>query len=176
VIELVIPDPSLVVLIGAAGAGKSTFAVRHFEPEDILSSDAYRVSIAGDESDQRATGSAFKQLHLALEGRLAKRRLTVVDATNVERSARRALLSRAAAADVPAIAIVLDLPPATILARNAGRTARIVDEPVVRRHLARLRDSLDGLAPVIDGEGFQRVIVIRDPRDLDAVRVSRRRG
>jgi protein phosphatase len=172
-IELVLPDPSLVVLIAAAGAGKSTFAARHFDPAEILSSDAYRASIAGDEADQRATRAAFRQLHLALERRLAQRQLTVVDATNLERSARRALLARAAGAAVPAIAVVLDLPAATILARNAARTARIVDELVVRRHLDRLRDSLDGSIRVIDTEGFERVAVFRDPDEIDAIRIVR---
>ena len=52
---LSIPDPSLVVLIGAAGSGKSTFAARHFAPGEVLSSDAYRALIAGDPADQRAT-------------------------------------------------------------------------------------------------------------------------
>jgi protein phosphatase len=174
--ELVVPDPSLVVLIAAAGAGKSTFAARHFDPAEILSSDAYRAGIAGDEADQRVTRAAFRKLHWALERRLADRQLTVVDATNIERSARRALLTRAAAAGTPAIAIVLDLPPATILARNRDRTARIVDEPVILRHIKRLRDSLDGLTRVIDDEGFERVVVFRDPVEVDAVRIIRRPG
>ena len=173
-IELVVPDPSLVVLIAAAGAGKTTFAARHFEPAEILSSDAYRARIAGDEADQRATRAAFGQLHRALERRLADGQLTVIDATNVERSARLALLARASAAALPAIGIVLDLPAATILARNAGRTARIVEERVVRHHLSRLRGSLDGLAAPLDGEGFERVVVFRDPLDVDAVRIVRR--
>jgi protein phosphatase len=174
VIELVIPDPSLVVLVGAAGAGKTTFAARHFETAETLSSDAYRAIVAGDEADQRATRAAFKALHRALDRRLGERRLTVVDATNVEPSARRALLARAAVADVPAIAIVLDLPAATILARNASRTARVVDERIVLRHLGRLRASLDGLAPILDAEGFQEVVVFRDPVAVDAIRVVRR--
>ena len=38
VAEIEIADPSLVVLIGAAGAGKSTFAARNFAPDEILSS------------------------------------------------------------------------------------------------------------------------------------------
>ncbi len=172
-IELVLPDPSLVVLIAAAGTGKTTFAARQFDSSEVLSSDAFRARIAGDEADQRATRAAFRQLHRALERRLAEPRLTVIDATNVERPARLALLTRAATAGVPAIAIVLDLPPATVLARNAGRAARVVDERVVLRHLARLRESLDRPGPPLDGEGFQRVVVLRDPLDVDAIRIVR---
>lgn len=138
------------------------------------SSDAYRALIAGDESDQRATRAAFGQLHRALEQRLADRLLTVVDATNVERSARQALLVRAGAAGVPAIAIVLDLPQATIFARNAGRSSRIVDERVVRRHLERLRHSLDGPAAHLRDEGFRQIVILRDPLELDEVRIVRR--
>ena len=173
-IELVVPDPCLVVLVAAAGAGKTTFAARHFELDEVLSSDGYRAEIAGDEADQRATRAAFGRLHHALERRLAGRLLTVVDATNVERSARLALLNRATAAGLPVIAVVLDLPPATILARNASRSSRIVDPRVVRRHLARLRDSLDRRAAPLDGEGFQQVVVLRDPVEVDAVRIVRR--
>jgi predicted kinase len=172
VTELVVPDPSLVVLIGAAGAGKSTFAARHFEPSEILSSDAYRALVSGDESDQRATRAAFGRLHRALEERLAGRLLTVVDATNVERSARRALLARAAGAGLPAVAIVLA--PATVLARNAGRTGRIVEEAVVQRHLARLRRTLDDPRSYLRDEGFQQVVIVLDPVELDGLEIVRR--
>lgn len=172
--ELILPDPSLVVLVGAAGAGKTTFAARHFQPAEVLSSDAFRALVGGDESDQRATRAAFGRLHRALERRLADRRLTVVDATNVQRSARHALLVRAAIAGVPTVAIVLDLPPATILDRNATRASRNVDERVVRRHLERLRDSLDGPGGRLPDEGFGRVVILRDPRQVDDLTIVRR--
>jgi protein phosphatase len=171
--EIVIADPSLVVLVGAAGAGKSTFAARHFAPDEVLSSDRFRAIISGDEADQAATNAAFGRLHRELSKRLGAGRLTVVDATSVQASARRALLACAAAAGVPAIAIVLDLPVATVLARNAARESRIVDEAVVRRHLDRLRASLDGPAPALLGEGFAQVVVLRDPAGVDAVRIRR---
>jgi predicted kinase len=174
VTELILPDPSLVVVIGAAGAGKTTFAARHFEPAEILSSDAYRALIAGNESDQGATRAAFGRLHRTLERRLADRLLTVVDATNLERSGRQALVVRAGAAGLPAIAIVLDLAPATVFARNAGRSDRIVDELVVQRQLQRLRHSLDGRAAHLTGEGFRQIVILRDPLELDELRILRR--
>ena len=59
VTEIDIADPSLVVLIGAAGAGKSTFAARHFADDEVLSSDRYRRLVSGDEADQAATRAAF---------------------------------------------------------------------------------------------------------------------
>jgi predicted kinase len=161
-----------VVLVGAAGAGKSTFAAKHFEASAILSSDAYRALIAGDETDQRATMAAFGRLHRELARRLGQGRLTVVDATNVERPARRALLLRSTAAGLPAVAIVFDLPMDVVISRNNGRIGRVVPESVVRHHLRRLRSSLDPPAPGLAAEGFLQVMTIRSADDLDAVSVT----
>ena len=174
---IAIPDPALVVLVGPAGSGKSTFATRHFGSSEILSSDAFRALVSGDEADQGATRAAFGRLHRELARRLAEGRLTVVDATNVERAARRGLLIRARVAGVPAIAIVLDLPPAIVRSRNASRAGRVVEASVVGRHLARLRATLDRGDDSLRSEGFAQVVVLHDLLDLDAVRIVRtRRG
>jgi predicted kinase len=170
---IVVPDPSLVVLVGPAGAGKSTFAARHFEPGEVLSSDAFRLLIAGDASDQRATRPAFGALHRALLRRSLAGRLTVVDATNVRAAARRSLVARAAAAGIPAIAIVLDLPAALVRARNASRVGgAVVPEAAVR---AQLEDLGRALADP-SGEawrGFAAVHRLRTPDDVDRVSVVR---
>jgi protein phosphatase len=171
--EIVVADPSLVVLVGAAGSGKSTFAARHFAPDEILSSDRFRELIAGDAADQRATRPAFGRLHRELSRRLAAGRLTVVDATSIEPAARRALVQRARSAGVPATAIVFDLPATVVLARNAARPERTVEEEIVRRHLARLRSQLDDPMRPIPREGFDSVVLIRDPDDLDLVVIRR---
>ena len=171
--EIVIADPSLVVLVGAAGAGKSTFAVRHFAADEILSSDRFRAIVSGEEANQAATKAAFVALHAVLERRLANGRLAVIDATSIEPSARRALVARAGAAGLAATAIVLDLPATTVLARNAARPARVVDMAVVQRQLARLRTALDGPDPPVGRDGFAAVVVLRDPAEVDRVTIRR---
>lgn len=169
VIEL--PDPCLVVLIGAAGCGKSTFASRHFAPEEILSSDAFRALVSGDPADQAATRPAFAALHAAVDRRLRAGLLTVVDATNVQARARRQLTRRAAQGGVAAAALVLDLPDQLVLARNAARAGRVVPEDAVRRQLDDLARTLE--RGRLAAEGFRPVVRLVDPTEVDAVRVIR---
>ncbi len=164
-----IPDPSLVVLIGAAGSGKSTLAARRFAPDAVLSSDALRAIVGGNAGNQGVTRTAFAILHRQLERRLAERRTTVIDATSVTPFARRGLVARATAQGVPAIAIVLALDPAVVLARNAARRDRVVPEPVVLRHLDEVRRSL--AAGRLDREGFAAVHVLRTPEEIDALSI-----
>jgi protein phosphatase len=165
-----LPEPCLVVLVGAAGAGKSTLAARLFPTDAILSSDAFRRIVSGDEADQRATRTAFAILHRELDRRLARGRTTVVDATSVTPFARRGLLRRATTHGLPAIALVLDLPPELVLARNARRAGRVVPESAARRQLADLRASLGEGA--LEAEGFAAVHVVRTAADLDALSIA----
>ncbi len=170
-----IEDPSLVVLIGAAGSGKSTFAAQHFAADEILSSDAFRALVAGDAADQRATGLAFRRLHEELARRLARGRLSVIDATNLTPHARRVLLARAGDAGVRSTAIVLAPPDDVVHARNAERPGRTVPPDVVDRHLRSLRELLasgrldaEGFAAVYRFEGtlrLERITIVRRPRD-----------
>ena len=157
------------MLIGAAGAGKSTLAARLFPADAILSSDALRQAVSGDAADQRATKVAFRILHRELERRLAAGRRVVVDATNAEIHARRALTSRAARAGAPAIAIALDLPASVVHARAVARTTRPVDASIVERHLAAIRRAVDD-GHLVD-DGFRTIVVLRTVDDVDALAV-----
>jgi predicted kinase len=167
-----VPVRGLVVLVGASGAGKSTFAHRHFRPTEILSSDAFRALVSDDERDQSASAPAFDLLHRALAHRLRRGRLSVVDATNATSGDRRSLLRLAAIARRPAVGIVLDPGQAVCLARNAGRDGRSVHEDVVRRQWSAVRASLADPARLL-GEGFAAVHVLEEAAAIDAAVVLR---
>jgi predicted kinase len=167
---LVLPDPSLVVLIGAAGSGKSTLAARLFASDEIVSSDALRAVVSGEEADQNVSGIAFRILHRTVAKRLAAGRLTVVDATNIVGSVRRPLIARARAAGLPVTAIVLDLDPASVRLQNARRS-RVVDPDVVERHLAAVRSTVDGRR--LELEGVDQVVILTSPADAARITIER---
>ncbi|MET8327305.1 polynucleotide kinase-phosphatase [Streptomyces sp. NPDC005181] len=165
---LPVTDLSLVVLVGASGSGKSTFARRHFKPTEIISSDFCRGLVADDENDQSASGDAFDVLHYIAGKRLAAGRLTVVDATNVQAESRRQLVQLARSHDVLPIAIVLDLPEEVCQARNATRPDRAgMPRHVVQRHRRELRRSLRGL----EREGFRKVHILRTEEEAEHAEV-----
>lgn len=164
-----IPDGSLVLLIGAAGSGKSTFARKHFKNTEIVSSDALRAVVSDDEGDQSASADAFQLLRLIAAKRLRRGRLTVIDATNVQPSARKGLLALAAQNSAPASAIVFNLPAAICQARNLLRPHRLVSPEVIEKQVADLLGSLPGLKP----EGFRSVYVMDNTEDIDYAQLQR---
>ncbi|MFL6260640.1 MAG: polynucleotide kinase-phosphatase [Thermoanaerobaculia bacterium] len=165
-----LPQLSLVVLVGASGAGKSTFARRHFKPTEILTSDFCRALVSDDENDQSATADAFAVLHFVAGKRLARGLLTVVDATNVRPEARAPLVELARAHYVLPVAIVFDPPMAVLEERSRTRTDRDVGAHVLRNQRSQLRRSLRDLQK----EGFRHVWVLRSPEEVEAVTVERR--
>ncbi|RFC71764.1 polynucleotide kinase-phosphatase [Streptomyces sp. AcE210] len=167
---LPVTDLSLVVLVGASGSGKSTFARRHFKPTEIISSDFCRGLVADDENDQSASRDAFDVLHYIAGKRLAAGRLTVVDATNVQQESRKQLVDLARQYDVLPIAIVLDIPEEVCAARNAERADRAgMARRVISRHTRELRRSLRHL----EREGFRKVHILRGAEEADSAEVVR---
>jgi protein phosphatase len=158
-----LPGDALIVLVGPAGSGKSSWAARHFAASEILSSDAFRKIVSGDAADQAASDDAFRLLHLAARARLRRGLRTVVDATNLSARSRRALIAFARAASRPAVAIVFEVPLARCLAQNASRPGRSVPEDVVRQHVRQLVAARAALP----AEGFSTITVLT-AADLDA--------
>jgi protein phosphatase len=157
------------VLVGPAGSGKSTFALRHFAAQAVMSADWFRKVVSDDESDQSATPQAFAILRFIAARRLRRGRLTVIDATNVRRRDRLALLRVAERFRRPAYAIVFELPLAVCLELNARRSVRQVDDDVVRMQWLEMPRP----PSVLLEEGFREVHVLHSLAEIDALTVTR---
>ena len=167
--RIALPEYCLVVLIGASGAGKSTFAAKHFAPTEVISSDACRAWVSDDANDQTVTADAFDVLSYIVRKRLAGRRLTVVDATNVRPEDRAGFVRLAREYHAHCVALVLDLPQAVCEARNTERTDRQFGGHVVRGHIRTLRRSIKRLRR----EGFRSQFHFQSVAEVDAVRIER---
>jgi F420-dependent oxidoreductase-like protein len=147
-----LPDPCLVVLVGATAAGKSDWAARWFEPDQVVSSDRLRAVVGRGERDQRASRDAFEVLDLIAEKRLRRGLTTVIDSTGLDVKRRTAWRELAARHGVPAHAVLFDTPEAEVRARNRARSAP-VPAKVVAAQLREAAAAGDALA----GEGFAAV-------------------
>lgn len=167
--ELTIPNLSLIALVGPSGSGKSTFARQHFLPTEVLSSDYCRGLVSDDENNQFATNDAFDVLYYIAGKRLAAGRLTVVDATNVQREARAPLVSLARKYHTLPVAIVFNLPEDLCQERNRDRADREFGRHVIRQQRSQLRRSIKSLKR----EGFRHIFVLNSPEEVDAVTIQR---
>ena len=162
-----VPAGALVVLIGAAASGKSTFAARHFPADRIVSSDRIRGEASGPTSDD----TVFAELHRQVQVRLAEGLVAVVDATNTDWMWRAELIADARRYGRRAIAIVFNLPLDVCLARNAARS-RTVPASVIGRQVADVARDIDRL----DLEGFTAVHVLQSAADADVVSLQIEKG
>ena len=166
---LKIPELSLVVLIGASGSGKSSFARKHFKATEVLSSDFCRGLVCDDENDQSATKDAFEVLHYIAAKRLAAGKLTVIDATNVQPEDRKPLVQLAREYHCLPVAIALNLPEQLCRDRNSSRPDRNFGSHVVRRQTQNLKRSLSHL----QREGFRHIHILNSLEDVEAAVIER---
>ena len=166
---MVLHDPALVLLVGPSGSGKSTFAQAHFRPTEILSSDAMRAALTDDPSDQDASADAFRILSILANGRLKRRLMTVIDATNLGATNRKRYAHVATRYGIPTVVIAFDFAPELYAAHNLRRPDRVVDESVVANQAERMRLAV----ALLPGEGYSAVHVFRAPGEVDEVAVER---
>lgn len=165
-----IPDFALIVLIGASGSGKSTFAAQRFKPTEIVSSDYCRGLVSDDETDQSANDDAFALVRTIAEIRLKRRLLTVIDATNVRSADRKAWVELARCWHALPVAIVIDPGIDTCMARNKMRPDRPFGVQVIQRMTSEIRRGLGGL----QREGFRQIWKFGSEADVNAAVIERR--
>jgi protein phosphatase len=164
-----LPELSLILLIGPSGCGKSSFARKHFLPTEVISSDVCRGLVADNENDHSVTGDAFDLVHAIVRKGLARGRLTVIDATNVQPESRKPLVELAREYHVLPIAIVFDLPEKLCHEQNASRPDRQFGSHVVCNQAQQMRRSLRGL----EREGFRHNFRLASPEEVDHASIER---
>jgi F420-dependent oxidoreductase-like protein len=150
--ELRLPAPCLVVLVGPSASGKSAWAAAHFRPNEVVSSDALRAMVGSGEHDRSAGTAAFDLLERIIAERITRGLTTVVDTLGFDAGRRRAWIEQAHAASIPAYAIVFDTPGVVCEERNASRT-RPIPKSVLSKQIARMRAVRSELA----ADGFDAV-------------------
>ncbi|MCW2780795.1 MAG: hypothetical protein JWR35_1244 [Marmoricola sp.] len=150
-----VPDPALVVLIGASGSGKSTWAAARYRTQEIVSSDDLRGIVGSGRHDLDASADAFRLVEQIVAARVARGLATVVDTLGLEPERRRSWLAVARAAGLPAVAVVFDTPTELCKSRNAERD-RPVPAGVLTGQLKRTREVVGEVA----GEGWDLVSTV----------------
>lgn len=145
----------LVMLVGASGAGKSTWAGERFRASEIVSSDDLRGIVGSGPHDLGASDDAFAALDLIVAARTSRRLTTVVDTLGLDPTRRRLVLDQAQRVGLTALAVVFDTDPALCRARNRERAVP-VPAPALASQLRRMRDVHAELA----AEGWDRVISV----------------
>jgi F420-dependent oxidoreductase-like protein len=129
-----LPSPCLVVLVGVAGSGKSTWAQTNL-PDVVVSSDVLRAVVGEGTHDLRASADAFELVDQIVERRLRRRLTTVIDSLGTDAARRERWRASAAQHGVPCVAVLFDVPAAQVRRQNRARPDRVPDA-VVRSQLA----------------------------------------
>jgi len=148
-----LPDPALVVLVGASGSGKSTWAAGRYRPQEVVSSDALRGIVGSGDHDLDASTDAFAILEQVVAARVGRGLCTVVDTLGLDAVRRGGWLAHARQAGLPAVAVVFATPDAECRRRNATR-----DVPVPAPALAGQLRRMPAVAEELAAEGWEVVV------------------
>lgn len=148
-----LPDPALVVLVGASGSGKSAWAAARYRPEEVVSSDQLRGVVGSGEHDLDASADAFALLDQIVAARLKRGLTTVVDTLGLDQARRRVQRDQARRAGLPAVAVLFDTDPAVCRRRNAERD-RSVPAAILDGQLRRF----PAVARQVGAEGWDLVL------------------
>jgi predicted kinase len=163
--RVVLPERTLIVLCGPAGAGKSTFArtfiaqlkEQGYRETSIVSSDQCRALICDDETNQQVNKDTFDLFHYIINKRMLQGRLTIADSTALQAESRQKLLDLAAKHQYNTCLFLFNMSLETCLRYDQHQDrGRIVGEEVIRYHFGLFQRAMHDVFE----EGWQAIHVI----------------
>src|SRR3954469_10850636 len=151
-LSIVLPSPCLVVLVGASGAGKSSWAAEQFASAQVGSSARLRAVIGEGEEDLSASEDAFALLDQIVAHRARRRLTTVIDTLGLDPDRRAGWLRTARDHGLATAAVVFATPVGECRARNRAR-GKPVPDGILSQQVKRVAEQRAAL----------------DDEDLDAV-------
>lgn len=126
--------PTLVMMVGLVGSGKSTYAKQLAEemPATVFSSDELREEMFGDVDNQENNQKLFQELHKRIKECLKSGNNAIYDATNISSKRRRGFLSELKNIDCIKKCVIMATPYKQCLENNRNRD-RVVPERVIER-------------------------------------------
>ena len=150
-----INSPMLIVLIGLPGSGKSFVAKRIAKDNDdvvVVSSDAIREEFYGDANDQSHNDKVFRIVNKKLKEGLLAGKKVILDATNISKKRRKALLRDLK--NPKSMAIVMAVPEYICKKRDEERD-RHVGPDVINK-------MIKNWCPPHFSEGFDFISIVYD--------------
>jgi alkanesulfonate monooxygenase SsuD/methylene tetrahydromethanopterin reductase-like flavin-dependent oxidoreductase (luciferase family)/predicted kinase len=158
-----LPDPAVVVLTGATGSGKSTWAAERFRAAEVVSSDALRAAVGSGPSDLDASVEAFALLDQIASARTRRSLTTVIDTLGLDPERRGDYQRLAREAGLPAVLVIMNTAAAVCRERNRERD-RPVPAPVLTDQLRKIKRLLDAA----HDEGWDQILIIERQSVADA--------
>ncbi|MFF0264810.1 LLM class flavin-dependent oxidoreductase [Kribbella sp. NPDC004536] len=152
--ELKLPSPCVVILVGPGASGKSTWAAEHFAAELVVSSDRLRALVGAGEDDIAASTDAFALLDVVVEQRIGRRLTTVIDTLGLDRERRVRWLAAARGAGMACVAVGFDTAAEECRRRNRERAEKRIPAEVLTAQLKAWRRVREELV----GEGYDDVL------------------
>ena len=144
----------ITVLVGIPGSGKSTWVANEYDGDGmVLSSDAIREELYGDEAIQGNPNEVFDELYYRMEECLKQDRDVVIDATSIGKRERYTTIKMAKQYNAKLEAVVFKTPVPVCIRRNDERVRTVPDYAM--DHMIRKFED-----PTI-AEGFDIIRVIR---------------
>ncbi|GCE26009.1 hypothetical protein KDA_14930 [Dictyobacter alpinus] len=172
-----LPERTLVVLCGPAGAGKSTFArtfiERHkqqgYRATAIVSSDYCRAIICDDETNQQVNKDTFDLFHYIIHKRLFHGRLTIADSTALQADARQRLLDLATRHNYFTCLFMFNISLETCLQYDQHQArGRVVGEQVIKYHLNLMQQAMQD----VQQEGWNMIHVLDEQHLFPEIEIT----